>query len=115
LLALAQDAGSQDAGVEPESEDESSAAAAAVAGPPAGATPAQRDAWLAARDGDDAFNVASNAKLVTAAAALAKLGPEYRFRTALYADERNPAAKPRPGIPAGDLVLRGGGDPLLDT
>ncbi len=134
-------------------EEESSAAtAASMAGPPAGATLAIRDAWLAsrvdaalasrpelasarvgiaisdaqsgrelvARRGDDAFNVASNAKLVTAAAALTKLGPEYRFRTALYADERKPpgtpgARPPRPGILAGDLVLRGGGDPLLDT
>ena len=71
---------------------------------------------LVARHGDDAFNVASNAKLVTAAAALARLGPEYRFRTGLYADERpSSAKKAKPGTIAGDLVLRGGGDPMLDT
>jgi D-alanyl-D-alanine carboxypeptidase/D-alanyl-D-alanine-endopeptidase (penicillin-binding protein 4) len=141
-----------DAGGESEPpEDESSAAPAAMTGPPKGAKPAERDAWLTARvdaalaarpelatarvgvaiaevgsgrelvarHGDDAFNVASNAKLVTAAAALARLGPEYRFRTGLYADERpstqRAGAKAKPGTIAGDLVLRGGGDPTLDT
>ncbi|MDQ3037039.1 MAG: D-alanyl-D-alanine carboxypeptidase, partial [Myxococcota bacterium] len=55
--------------------------------------------------GDVALNPASNMKLVTAAAALARLGPELRMRTALY------------GRVSGDsvatLALRGYGDPSL--
>ncbi len=52
---------------------------------------------------------ASAAKLVTAVAALDILGPEYRYRTELLA---NGAIDE--GILEGDLILKGGGDPLLD-
>ena len=53
------------------------------------------------------FNIASNAKLITAAAALQHLGTSYRFKTAIFA--------PRlagPVVP-GDLYLKGYGDPML--
>jgi D-alanyl-D-alanine carboxypeptidase/D-alanyl-D-alanine-endopeptidase (penicillin-binding protein 4) len=55
------------------------------------------------------MNIASNVKLMTTAAALAQLGPEYRFKTVVTTDE------PR-GSDAelgGDLILRGYGDPSL--
>lgn len=47
------------------------------------------------------FNPASNMKLVTTLAALDALGPAWRWTTALYGDG------------AGNLYLRGGGDPNL--
>lgn len=52
------------------------------------------------------LNPASNQKLVTAAAALALLGPETRFRTGLYGRTEGTAV-------VGGLVLRGMGDPSL--
>src|SRR5207249_1803990 len=52
------------------------------------------------------YNPASNAKLFTTAAALALLGPEFRFRTALLGVKQG-------GEVQGDLVLRGSGDPSL--
>jgi D-alanyl-D-alanine carboxypeptidase/D-alanyl-D-alanine-endopeptidase (penicillin-binding protein 4) len=58
---------------------------------------------------DELLNPASNVKLFTAAASLARLGPEYRFTTEVYAD-----ASSRPGDPTvGTLYLRGKGDPSL--
>lgn len=51
---------------------------------------------------------ASNQKLMTTAAALADLGPDFRFRTSVLASD-----SPRGGVVAGDLYLRGGGDPTL--
>ncbi len=63
-----------------------------------------------ARDGDGQFNAASNTKIVTAAAALALLGPDYAFRTSVYIDERK-----RDGTVDGDIYLVGRGDPSLDT
>jgi D-alanyl-D-alanine carboxypeptidase/D-alanyl-D-alanine-endopeptidase (penicillin-binding protein 4) len=50
----------------------------------------------------------STTKLLTAAAALRRLGPEGRLTTELI------GPPPLGGVIAGDLVLRGGGDPLLD-
>jgi len=62
---------------------------------------------IAALDEHRAFNPASNAKLVTAAAALRVLGEQHRFLTGLYG---------RIGSDAIDeLVLRGDGDPSLRT
>ena len=55
-----------------------------------------------------AFNPASTMKLVTAYAALSLLGPEYRWRTALYLGGRL-----EEGTLRGDLIVRGGGDPKL--
>jgi D-alanyl-D-alanine carboxypeptidase/D-alanyl-D-alanine-endopeptidase (penicillin-binding protein 4) len=59
---------------------------------------------------DDALVPASATKLLTATAALLELGPDTRFTTRVVA-----AAAPADGILAGDLVLVGGGDPLLAT
>jgi serine-type D-Ala-D-Ala carboxypeptidase/endopeptidase (penicillin-binding protein 4) len=52
---------------------------------------------------------ASTAKLATAVAALDVLGPEHRFRTELLT-----SGVIEDGVLRGDLILRGGGDPLLD-
>jgi len=53
---------------------------------------------------------ASNLKLVTTGAALVLLGPEWKFQTLLVSD-----ARIENGVLAGDLVVRGGGDPLYDA
>ena len=52
---------------------------------------------------------ASSAKLATAVAALELLGPDHRFRT-----EMRVTGPIEQGTLKGDLILRGGGDPLLD-
>lgn len=56
---------------------------------------------------DKLFVPASNAKLFSTALALTRLGPENIFTTAVIADGRISEQ----GILAGNLVLRGGGDP----
>lgn len=63
---------------------------------------------LFAQRADELFIIASNAKLVSTAAALALLGPDYKFETTLWARGRI-----RGGVLQGDLVIRGGGDPNL--
>src|SRR5207237_8347472 len=58
---------------------------------------------------DKLFTPASNLKLFTTAAALALIGPDYRFVTTVEA-----AAQPdKDGRIAGDLTLVGRGDPNL--
>ncbi|MEO6776180.1 MAG: D-alanyl-D-alanine carboxypeptidase/D-alanyl-D-alanine-endopeptidase [Kofleriaceae bacterium] len=64
---------------------------------------------LFAHDPDQGFNLASNTKLLTSVAALATLGAGFRWRTAVYADDLDD----KTGIVAGDLYLRGRGDPVL--
>lgn len=60
---------------------------------------------------EDAVTPASTEKVLTAAAALAALGPDHRYRTKVQA-----AAEPSgAGVLAGDLYLVGGGDPVLTT
>ena len=54
-----------------------------------------------------AYNPASNAKLVTAAAALRRLGGQWRYLTGLYGKQSGDAVD--------ELVLRGQGDPSLKT
>ena len=66
-------------------------------------------AELFARDADVAQNLASNAKLFTSVAALATLGGGFRWHTAVYADALDDAT----GAVAGDLYVRGRGDPTL--
>ncbi len=61
---------------------------------------------LYARNPSDLFIPASNMKLVTTAAALDDLGPDYRFLTRLYLD-----GDVEDGTLNGALVVRGGGDP----
>lgn len=64
---------------------------------------------LYGKEPDALMNLASNAKVLTAAAALARLGPEFRWRTAAYADKWDPTT----GTIKGNLYLRGRGDPTL--
>ena len=59
-------------------------------------------------DADLSLNPASNAKILTAATALATLGAERRFATTLRGELRG-------GIVRGALVLHGEGDPSLRT
>jgi D-alanyl-D-alanine carboxypeptidase/D-alanyl-D-alanine-endopeptidase (penicillin-binding protein 4) len=58
---------------------------------------------------DDLLNPASNTKLITSAAALMRLGPEYRFSTDYLADK--PISKGR----VGTLYVKGRGDPAVNT
>jgi D-alanyl-D-alanine carboxypeptidase/D-alanyl-D-alanine-endopeptidase (penicillin-binding protein 4) len=64
-------------------------------------------ATLGAADEHRALNPASNTKILTAAAALDKLGPDFRFTTALFGRVEGGRVAP--------LVLRGDGDPSLRT
>lgn len=63
------------------------------------------------RNPDLSLTPASNMKLLTSATALARLGPEYRFVTQV----RTTGVRDANGILRGDLVLVGGGDPVLET
>jgi D-alanyl-D-alanine carboxypeptidase/D-alanyl-D-alanine-endopeptidase (penicillin-binding protein 4) len=60
---------------------------------------------------DERFAPASNMKLVTTAAALTSWGADHRFTTWLYIG----GDRIIDGVLAGDLYLRGGGDPSLST
>lgn len=53
--------------------------------------------------------LASNTKIFTTATTLAKLGPDHRYRTRVYASG---AITPR-GVLKGNLYLKGGGDPTF--
>ena len=64
---------------------------------------------LFSRGPDDLLNPASNTKLVTSAAALLRLGPEYRFSTDYLAD------KPMQRGRVGTLYVKGRGDPAVNT
>jgi D-alanyl-D-alanine carboxypeptidase/D-alanyl-D-alanine-endopeptidase (penicillin-binding protein 4) len=63
------------------------------------------------RDPGGRYNLASVTKLITTGAALARLGPGFRWRTAIYAERFDV----RTGEVAGDLFVRGRGDPTLDA
>jgi D-alanyl-D-alanine carboxypeptidase/D-alanyl-D-alanine-endopeptidase (penicillin-binding protein 4) len=65
-----------------------------------------------AYNADELLNPASNMKVLTTVAALALLGPQHRFRTDVLLDEDRLDER---GVLAGDLHLRGRGDPSLDT
>ena len=71
---------------------------------------------LYAHDDKTPLNAASNVKIVTSAASLSLLGPEYRWRTTL-AVVGPPGGPPLPagGEVSGDLYLRGSGDPTMST
>jgi D-alanyl-D-alanine carboxypeptidase/D-alanyl-D-alanine-endopeptidase (penicillin-binding protein 4) len=56
------------------------------------------------------YNLASCTKVITSSAALARLGPGFRWRTAIYAEKLDVAS----GVVDGDLYVRGRGDPTLD-
>lgn len=63
---------------------------------------------LYSRNSDARATPASNAKLLTSAAALDALGPDYRFRT-----EASTTAQQQGSALLGDLHLRGTGDPTM--
>ncbi|MCB9883566.1 MAG: D-alanyl-D-alanine carboxypeptidase/D-alanyl-D-alanine-endopeptidase [Planctomycetes bacterium] len=65
------------------------------------------EVWFA-HDADRGFIPASNTKLVSTALAWRRLGPDFRFQTALYR-----TGSVVEGVLHGDLVLRGSGDPTL--
>jgi D-alanyl-D-alanine carboxypeptidase/D-alanyl-D-alanine-endopeptidase (penicillin-binding protein 4) len=62
-----------------------------------------------AKNAEDLLNPASNTKLITSAAALLRLGPEYRFSTDYLADK--PVQRGR----VGTLYVKGRGDPSVTT
>jgi D-alanyl-D-alanine carboxypeptidase/D-alanyl-D-alanine-endopeptidase (penicillin-binding protein 4) len=61
------------------------------------------------RDADLMLIPASNQKLLTAAASLHKLGPDFRFSTRLWVTGQLDAQ----GVLQGDLILEGSGDPTM--
>jgi D-alanyl-D-alanine carboxypeptidase/D-alanyl-D-alanine-endopeptidase (penicillin-binding protein 4) len=65
---------------------------------------------LVSRDPDRGMTIASNAKLLTSVAALHGLGAGFRWRTAVFAADPDLS-----GTVAGDLYLRGRGDPTLSV
>lgn len=64
---------------------------------------------LYAQNPHELLNPASNVKLVTAAAVLGRLGPEYRFETEFW------CAQSRRGAGCNTLYIKGRGDPVLYT
>lgn len=62
------------------------------------------------RNAEKLFVPASNQKIVTGAFALETLGPDFRYRTAV--DAEGPV---RDGVLAGNLVVRGSGDPTISA
>jgi D-alanyl-D-alanine carboxypeptidase/D-alanyl-D-alanine-endopeptidase (penicillin-binding protein 4) len=71
---------------------------------------AMRGETLYTRNADKLFVPASNQKIVTGAVALAQLGANHTWSTTLLA--RGPV---RNGVLAGDLVVRGEGDPSISS
>ena len=65
---------------------------------------------LFSQNADVALEPASNEKLMVTYGALTELGPGYRFRTAVLGEGRQVG-----GIWEGRLVLKGYGDPTLQT
>ncbi len=63
------------------------------------------------RNSDQLFTPASNTKLFTAALALERLGPDYRFMTKVTAGQPPDES----GLVRGDLRLVGGGDPTMSA
>ena len=67
------------------------------------------DRTLYEHNSDLVFIPASNFKIIVSSASLDLLGPDYRFGTSLYM-----TGQPTPeGVLKGDLILVGGGDPVL--
>ncbi|MEO8706384.1 MAG: D-alanyl-D-alanine carboxypeptidase/D-alanyl-D-alanine-endopeptidase [Kofleriaceae bacterium] len=65
---------------------------------------------LLSKEGDRGLNLASNTKLLTAVAALSGLGGGFRWRTGVFC-----APPDADGKVAGDLYIRGRGDPVLSV
>lgn len=68
-------------------------------------------AELYAHDGDKPMSLASNTKLLTSIAALGTLGGGFRWRTGVFIDDK--ALDETTGVVAGNLYVRGRGDPTL--
>ena len=66
---------------------------------------------LYSRNGDKVFTPASNMKIYTTAAALDLLGPDYVWRTSVYAEKQPDAG----GVIDGNLTLFGRGAPDLSS
>ncbi|TQM85117.1 D-alanyl-D-alanine carboxypeptidase/D-alanyl-D-alanine-endopeptidase (penicillin-binding protein 4) [Saccharothrix saharensis] len=69
---------------------------------------ADTGALVYSRESDERGQPASNGKLISSATALDILGPDHRFRTTVAATGPH-----RAGVLAGDLHLRGTGDPTM--
>lgn len=67
---------------------------------------------FAEHNADITFNPASVMKLATSLVALARLGPDYRFRTSILADGAIDTAARKL---EGDLVIEGGADPMFSA
>lgn len=63
---------------------------------------------LYTKNADQNFVPASNVKLLTTAAVLEQLGPEYRYQTNVYVD-----GPVEDGTLEGNLIVRGAGDPTI--
>ncbi len=61
------------------------------------------------KDAKKLYHPASTMKLITAATALVKLGPNHRFHTSLYVDYLED------GQIVGNIYLKGGGDPVFNS
>src|SRR5215470_16969717 len=72
-------------------------------------TSVQSGKVLCSINGDKLFTPASNTKLFTTAAALALIGPDYKFRTTVETS----GSLDKYGRLTGDLILVGRGDPNL--
>lgn len=64
-------------------------------------------------NGNTGLSLASNAKLLTTVAALGTLGGGFRWRTAIFIDDKS--LDETTGTVKGDLYVRGRGDPTLTT
>ena len=65
---------------------------------------------LAEHNADKLFNPASVTKVATSLTAISRLGPDFKFRTALYTDG---ALDPATGVLHGSLYVIGSGDPAF--
>ncbi|MEZ4401796.1 MAG: D-alanyl-D-alanine carboxypeptidase/D-alanyl-D-alanine-endopeptidase [Kofleriaceae bacterium] len=64
---------------------------------------------LWSHDAERPLSLASVQKVLTATAALDRLGPDFRWRTTVYGQDFDAAT----GVVRGDLIVRGRGDPTL--
>lgn len=65
------------------------------------------------QNADAPFNPASNAKILTTAAALSTLGADFRYRTVLLSTQPLDQVLAAGGVLRGDVFLQAGGDPTL--
>ncbi len=74
------------------------------------AVPVEQGEPVIAHNAESPFILASTAKLLTAMAALDILGPSYRWRTTAFLNGQLVE-----GVLTGDLLIVGGGDPMLSS